>query len=242
MLFGPGQNHQPLQDRPQAHSVDGKLHLYPVKIATCLSLPSPLPANMYWERKTTSLTEDLFFSTLPYFHLTLSHLLCFKCWDHFDLVFVTAVRTAETEQTQKNWNQTHISVLIYLSVDLSHWLPTIRWTSYLTVFLGGHSWLNLPTCLVTESTFKGKPAHSAVCSCLFTKTFRTYLLSVNGRTQVWKQPSLPTSSPISDTVESLDVFSAEGIFPSFFIFKYWPNLKRHPQNWDNLSIKMNNWL
>lgn len=59
-------------------------------------------------------------------------LLCLKCWDHFDLAFVTAVRrTAETEQTQKNWNLPHISVLIYLFVHLSQWLPSAELATWL---------------------------------------------------------------------------------------------------------------
>ena len=69
-------------------------------------------------------------------------------------------------------------------------LATICWTSYLTATSVATADSICPRCLVQECIFKGKPAHSAVCSWLFTKTFRTYRWSVNGRTQVCEHDPL----------------------------------------------------
>lgn len=116
---------------------------------------------------------------------TTPQLLCLKRWDHFDLAFVTAVRrTAETEQTEKNWNPPHISVLIYLFVDLRHCQQLAIWQHP----QGATADSTCPFAWWQEGTFKGKPAHSAVCACLLTQTFRTYLLSV----KVWMWPFLPS--------------------------------------------------
>lgn len=196
---------------PQPHSQEGRREEHSILSPTPVFLNSPSPPP----------------------HPTLPQLLCLRPWDHFDLALVTAVRrTAETKQTQKNWNPPHISGLIYLSVDLSHWLPSAELATWLPPRVRGARADSLCSrCLVKEGTFKGKPAHSTVCSWLFTKTFRTYLVSVTGRIRVC-ECLCPASSPIWDTAQFLAVFSAEDVFPSFFIFKYWPNLKGHPQSWE----------
>ena len=70
--------------------------------------------------------------------------------------------------------------LIYLFVDLSHcYLLNLLPDCILGWWARADSLC--PKCLMKESTFKGKSACSAVCSWLFTKTFRTYLVGVTGR-------------------------------------------------------------
>lgn len=145
-------------------------------------------AYKYWGKNTAFFPQHLCFSIPLHLQPTSSQLWCLQCGNHFDFVFVTAVRrTAETEHTQKNWNPPHISVLIYLFVDLSHWLPSAEPATWLYP-RGAVADSICSLCLVKEDTLKGKPAHSAVCSWLFTETFTTSLLSVNRRIQVWMWP------------------------------------------------------
>ena len=108
---------------PQPHSREGRREEHSILSPTPVFLNSPSPPP----------------------HPTLPQLLCLRRWDHFDLAFVTAVRrTAETKQTQKNWNPPHISGLIYLFVDLSHWLPPAELATWLHPRVrGGQGWLTL---------------------------------------------------------------------------------------------------
>lgn len=122
------QHHKARHCRPQAHIVTGEPVPCPVQIASCFAFAIQLIST---EGRLKHPFPNTCFSQLP-LPSTPPKLLHLKCWDHFDLAFVTAVsRTAETEQTQKNWNLPHISVLIYLFVHLSHWLPSAELATWL---------------------------------------------------------------------------------------------------------------
>lgn len=108
-----------------------------------------------------------------------------------------------------------MSGLIYLFVDLSHCYLLNLLPDYILGWWARADSL-CPKCLMKESTFKGKPAHCAVCSWLFIKTFRTYLVGVTGRICGCEcGPLRPAWSSIRDTAKFSDVFSAEDVFHHF---------------------------
>ena len=126
-----------------------------------------------------------------------------------------------------------MSGLIYLFVDLSHCYLLNLLPDCILGWWGRADSL-CPKCLMKESTFKGKSAHSAVCSGLFTGTFRTDLVGVTGRICSCDcGPLCPASSPIRDTAKFSDVFSAEDVFYHFSSLNTDPTQRDiPPQNWE----------
>lgn len=230
-------HHKPRQSRSQAHIVTGELVPCPVQIASCFALAKQLIST---ERRLKHPFPNTCFSQLP-LPCTPPKLLCLKCWDHFDLAFVTAVsRTAETEQPQKNWNLPHISVLIYLFVHLSHWLPSAELAT----------WLHPQGPQLTQSTPFAwwKRAHSKV-NQLTLQFALDYSLRLSGLIYevLMEEPKSVNVTLFAQHLaqtgyrQVLRYVFCRGSLLSF-IFKYWPDLKGHPQSWDNLSIEMNSWL